>query len=259
MKIALCQYNMIKGDVGSNIESIELQLGIAAEAGVDLFILPEFWAIGWDLTNLDKYADAPGTGIFAWMAEKSRSLEIGIMGSHPCISNGSIKNRAVLFGTDGNLLAFYDKMHLFDLMNEDEFVQPGKTCTIVDTPWGKIGMAICFDLRFPELFRQLTLEGAQLIIVPAYWPAPRLHHWRLLLQARAVENQLFIAGVNRSRGSGGLSFGYSSIIAPDGEILVEAGESDVLLITEINIESVKKYRQEFPALSNRKHGHYGLF
>lgn len=259
MKIALYQYAMKRGWIDENVAQVHAVVAQAAEAGVDLLLLPEFWAIGWDLSRVGAMADAPHQGVFAQMSAWAKQYGIGIGGTHPCRIDGSIRNRFTLWGPDSALLADYDKMHLFSLMDEHRYVAPGQSITLAETPWGRLGLAVCFDLRFPELFRQLALKGAELILVPAYWPSPRLDHWRLLLKARAVENQCFIAGVNRATSDGRAIFGHSAIIGPDGRVVTEAGTDEMLLIADIDIKTVAASRQDFPAMAGRRHGEYGEF
>ena len=122
-----------------------------------------------------------------------------------------------------------------------------------------MGIITCFDLRFPEMIRRLALDGAELILVPAYWPQPRLDHWVLLLRARAIENQLYVAGCNRCKETGGLEFGKSALISPDGFEIIQAGLDSVLLTIEFQFSAVQDSRKHFPAFLSRKDGIYGLF
>jgi len=259
VRLGLVQYAMQRGRKDANMARMQSYVAQAAEAQVDLLLLPEFWAIGWDLQSLDDWADAPANGVFAQMSSWARSYGLGIGGTQPCRVDTGIVNRFALYGPSGALLADYDKMHLFSLMNEHHHVQAGQRITVADTPWGRLGLAVCFDLRFPELFRQLTLKGAELILVPAYWPSPRLDHWQLLLKARAIENQCFVAGVNRASSRGSLTFGNSAINSPYGRPVAEAGESEMLLIADIDLKEVQTSRRAFPALASRKPGSYGEF
>lgn len=259
MKLALFQYRMKKGAIEANVGRVRQALAEARDAGADLLLLPEFWALGWDLTRARELADAPGQGLFAQMSALAAEYGIGLLGTHACLTEKGVTNRAVLYGPDGVLLAHYDKMHLFGFMGEDAHITAGNAPVVADTPWGRLGLAVCFDLRFPELFRRLALDGAEAVLIPAYWPAPRLDHWQLLLRARAVENQIVVAGVNRSAEPGGLVFGYSAVIGPDGRPVVEAGEDEVLLMSDIDLSDVVRARQDFPALASRRSGYYGNF
>ena len=213
--------------MGANVNRVYQALAEARDAGADLLLLPEFWALGWDLPRVHDLADVPGEGLFAQMSGFAAEYGIGVLGTHACRTERGVTNRAALYGPDGALLASYDKMHLFGLMGEDAHITAGDAPVVAETPWGRLGLAVCFDLRFPELFRRLALDGAEVVLIPAYWPAPRLDHWQLLLRARAVENQMIVAGVNRSAEPGGLGFGYSAVVGPDGRPVAEAGEEEV--------------------------------
>jgi len=144
---------------------------------------------------------------------------------------------------------------LFPLMNEDMYLTPGTGPVTFATPWGKVGLGICYDLRFPEFFLPYALDDISLVLLPAEWPHPRLHHWRTLLQARAIENQLFVAACNRVGRSGETHFfGHSMVISPWGEVLLEAGEQEVLLTTEVDLDRVREARTRLPVLQSRLSG-----
>jgi len=127
-----------------------------------------------------------------------------------------------------------------------------------DLPWGRTAIAICYDLRFPEIFRHFALDGAELVLLPAQWPLPRLEHWRILLRARAIENQFWMVAGNRSgRDPGGVTFaGHSAVINPWGEIVVEGGEERALLLADLDLEEVKRTRRSFPVLRDRRQDLY---
>jgi predicted amidohydrolase len=146
----------------------------------------------------------------------------------------------------------YEKIHLFSVMEENRVLEPGSSIVSFDTPWGRMGLAICFDLRFPELFRALMLDGVHTVILPAFWPAPRLDHWRLLIRARALENQFNLIACNCAGEKGGLELGYSAVIGPDGQPLAEAGLREILLEADLDLKRVAKVRKKFPVLTERR-------
>ena len=128
---------------------------------------------------------------------------------------------------------------------------------VVDSPWGKIGLAICYDLRFPEIFRTCAVEGAELILLVAEWPRQRIEHWKILLQARAIENQCFIAAVNKSGTSMGAALGgNSALINPMGEFLTLGGENEELLQATFDLDEVSKIRDWMPVFDDRRPGAY---
>lgn len=243
-----------------NTAAAEYAVQTAAEAGDDLILLPEFWATGFSLEKAGIFAAEIGKGMFSRMQTWAAEYGIAVAGTHPRRSGSRILNTAVFYDAAGTLLASYDKMHLFSPMQEDRFLSRGTALPrVFTTEWGRLAMMTCFDLRFPELARRLTLDGAEMILVPAFWPAPRLDHWSLLLRARAVENQVFIAGCNRGDGRESGAFGRSAVISPDGKAVAEAGTVPVLLKASIEPEIIATTRQNFPVMGARLPGEYGKF
>jgi predicted amidohydrolase len=138
-------------------------------------------------------------------------------------------------------------------MDEEKYLTPGEEPVIVDLPWGRSGLAICYDLRFPELMRGYALGGVRLILIPAEWPHPRRAHWRTLLRARAIENQCFVVACNRVGTTGSTTFfGSSAVIDPWGETLVEAGEVETLLTVTIDTDLVEAVRRKIPVFADRR-------
>ena len=194
--------------------------------GANLAVLPEMWSSGFAYRNLNELA-VRTEGIVAELLELSRELKLVIVGSMPEPHGDKVFNTVYVID-NGRLAGVYRKMHLFSLLGEDRAFDGGDSWLLADTSLGKIGVIICYDLRFPELSRRLALEGAQIICVPAQWPKPRQEHWRTLLRARAIENQLFVVACNACGMIGKLDFfGMSMIIDPKGELLAETGESRV--------------------------------
>jgi predicted amidohydrolase len=143
-------------------------------------------------------------------------------------------------------------------MEEDRWLQPGAAPLIMDLPWGTTGMAICYDLRFPELFRRYAVQGAKVIVMPAEWPIERVEHWRTLLQARAIENQCFMVATNSAGQTGNTTFGgHSMIVDPWGKIVVEVGETPTLVTAEIEVDLVDSVRNRIPVFEDRRPDVYG--
>jgi predicted amidohydrolase len=251
--LSLGQMDVLLGQQEANLEHVSWLAEEAARRGSDLLVLPELWSTGYDLENVAEYATAVTTGIFAETARLAQENGLYILGS--CLSvlgEGKYGNTAVLFSPDGQVLGLYSKVHLFQLMDEHLYLTPGNGRSLIQTPWGESGLAICYDLRFPELFRAYALDGAKIVFLPAEWPYPRLAHWRTLLRARAIENQLYIIACNRVGKSGGTQFlGHSCIIDPWGEAIVEAGDEPVLLTASIDLNKVDSVREEIPVFADR--------
>jgi len=144
-------------------------------------------------------------------------------------------------------------------MDEEKWLAPGEKLELVESDWGLTGLGVCYDLRFPELFRHYALRGARLVLLPAEWPARRAYHWQTLLRARAIENQMFLAGCNRVGESKGEVFGGgSAVIDPWGEAVVEGGSAETLLTAEIDLDQVDTVRSRIPVFKDRRPEIYGL-
>jgi len=254
LTIALAQIDIILGDKAANLARGHELARQAAAQHVDLLIFPELWTTGYDLSRASDLAEPIPAGptaraISAWAQE----LGLWITGSVLEQSEEGVFNAAAIFGPEGQVLGPYRKIHRFGPMGEDEWLEAGCEPGLFDLPWGKMGVAICYDLRFPELFRGYALAGARLILLPSQWPKSRLHHWRTLVQARAIENQCFVAAVNRVGHDAQNEFGGHSIaVGPWGEILVEADTAPALLITTIDLSQVDAARQRIPILKDRR-------
>ncbi len=251
--LSLAQFNMINGDPAANLATVQKMAAEAAQRGTDILLLPELWATG-DAFGYAEYIEPA-------IAETARQYNLHIIGSNlsPNGEGGRMTNTAVFHNNRGQILARYDKIHIFQLMGEDRHVDGGDKPVLVDSEWGKIGLAVCYDLRFPELFRTYALAGAKILFLPAEWPHPRLAHWRTLLRARAIENQMYVVACNRTGKDDKYHFfGHSTIIDPSGEIVVEAGEGEILLTATVDLDKVTAVRQHIPIFADRREDAYIL-
>ena len=197
---------------------------------------------------------------FSWqMPDPGIYLLLGSMAEQRVLPDGSIDeqrchNTSAFYGPDGKLRAVYRKMHLFRLMAEEQYLTAGSRPGLIPTPWGcPAGVAICYDLRFPELLRQYALQGARLLFLPAEWPHPRLTHWQTLLRARAIENQMFVVGCNRVGSSKGSTFcGHSAVVDPWGELVIEGDERPGLLTATIDTALADEVRARIPVFADRR-------
>ena len=231
----------------------------AREAGADLLTLPELWLHGYDLERAEQWAAPLGEGGFARMAGLARESNLYLAGSIMERHAGGVSNTAVLYAPDGALLGSYRKIHLFRLMEEHRYLTAGDHATICSTPWGPVGLAICYDLRFPELFRAMALAGAVLFLVPAQWPVRRLEAWLILARARAVENELFVVACNRVGRDGQTTFPGRSLVAdPWGTTLVEGDGQERLLIAQADLEEVRKARRYLTVYEDRRPDAYQI-
>jgi predicted amidohydrolase len=228
---------------------------LEAARGAALVCLPELWHVGYP--NFDRYtggaqpADGPLT---QWLARRARDLGAVLHGgSFLERDGGRLYNTAVLFDRDGRRLGSYRKIHLFGAAGrERELLTAGDQLVTADAGWGRVGLATCYDLRFPELFRRLVDLGATVLLVPAAWRRSALADWRLLCRARALENQCFLIAAAVCGAAGGMRFsGHSMVVDPTGRIVAEAGEQETILFAEIDPGQIAETRRRFPVLKDR--------
>jgi predicted amidohydrolase len=259
MKIALAQFEVQRGAPIANLKTIRALLAQAKSGGAEVLFLPEMCTTGFDWQrNAELLADAAAhRGHIASLAEE---FDIAICGSFlEQTQSGRPANTLAYFERSGAVAAQYRKVHLFTLFGEHKHVEAGEVIVTADTALGRIGCSVCYDLRFPELFRKCALSGAQVQVLPAAFPHPRLAHWRTLIQARAIENQSFFIATNQCGIEGHGSdvgeidyFGHSMVVDPWGEILLQADESEGVFFADIDIAQVTKTRERLTALKDRR-------
>ncbi|MBI4788494.1 MAG: carbon-nitrogen family hydrolase [Chloroflexi bacterium] len=253
LTIALAQMDLALGEPARNLEAARAQVAEAKSRGADLVLLPELWSTAYDLEHATQHATALGDGMFAEMARAAREFGIAVAGSLLEAAGGRVYNTAVLMDAEGQQVGAYRKLHLVPMLDEDRYLTGGDSAPTFDAAFGQCALAVCYDLRFPELWRHYALSGARLILLPAEWPSPRIAHWRALLPARAIENQFFIAATNRVGSSKDQTFGgHSTIVNPWGEALVEGDERAGLLIAQIDLDMVDEVRRRVPVFRDRR-------
>ena len=255
-KVAAIQFNITLGDIEQNLRTVEAALVRVADKDVQLAVLPEMWSAGYDYKRLKKHA-AETPRVVDAICQLSAEHNMVVVGSLPEEENSKTYNTAYIVDC-GRLLGSYRKLHMFSTMGEDRFLSPGDKTLVVPTSAGRLGVAICYDLRFPELFRKMALEGAEIICLPAEWPKPRQENWRILLQARAMENQLFVVATNCCGIQDKLDFfGMSLLLSPRGEILAEGGATDTELIATFDYQEMVDYRAQIRCYHDRRPEIYG--
>lgn len=254
MKIASIQMSVVEGDKTATVDkAVE---NIQRCKGMDLVILPEIWNVGF--MSFDRYTseaeDDRGQTLTS-LREAGRSIGAFLhTGSFVERKNGNYYNSSYLISPGGDILANYLKIHLFGYNSrETQILTPGEKIVVVDTPLGKIGLATCYDLRFPELFRMMVDRGAEIFLVCSAWPYPRLEHWLMLNRVRALENQCYLISSNSVGFNQGVQFvGHSMVCDPWGTVLAGGGDKEIVIKTEIDLAALTSARQEFPALTSRK-------
>jgi predicted amidohydrolase len=251
MDLACCQFDIAWEDKAANYRRVE---GLVAAAGLapgTLLLLPEMFATGFTMCA-EAVAEPVDGPTARFLADLARRHEIFVEGGVVILSEDGSRprNEALLFGPEGGLLGRYAKMHLFSLAGEHEHYLPGESPALFSWQEAQVCPAICYDLRFPELFRVAAARGVDLLTVIACWPASREEHWLALLRARAIENQCYVAAVNRCGNDPlGLAYsGRSQILDPRGVVLADAGSDDGVFRASVDLESQRRYRQKFPAL-----------
>ncbi len=251
-------------EIAANLEAIEPMIRIARERGAQLITTPENVSLmvrGREKLFARTFSEAehPAVAFFGRMAQETVTwILAGSIAVH--IGQDRLANRSYLFDPEGKIAAHYDKIHMFDAdLSESETYREssnyrgGDRAVAADTPWGKIGLTICYDVRFPHLYRALAKAGAGIITVPAAFTVPTGKlHWHVLLRARAIETGCFIlAPAQCGEHEGGrLTYGHSLIIAPSGEIMAEAGDVSDILIAEIDLDKVADARRMLPSLKH---------
>lgn len=254
---ASIQYNISIGYIDANLDKASAALRRVADQGARLAVLPEMWSCGYDYRNFTALAEETPR-VLEFTQKLCQELQMVTVGSLPELADGKIYNTAYVIDR-GEIVATYRKLHLFSTMYEDRYLGAGDKALVVDTSVGRLGVAICYDLRFTELFRKMALEGAEIICLPAEWPKPRLDHWKTLMKARAIENQLFMIGANCCGIQGKLDFvGSSQLVSPLGTVLQMATESeDAALVATLDFAEMEKYRSEIRILNDRRADIYG--
>ncbi|TVL92458.1 carbon-nitrogen family hydrolase [Streptomyces sp. SAJ15] len=244
-------------------ESVERRRARAAglvreqEGRADLVVLPELWPVGaFAYESFAAEAEALDGPTAEAMSAAARDARLWLHAGSVVerAEGGVLYNTSLVFAPDGALVRTYRKIHRFGFdQGEAVMMAPGEEAVTVSLPGVTLGLATCYDLRFPELFRLLVDGGAQLLVIPAGWPARRREHWTLLARARAVENQAYVLACGTAGTHGGVpQAGHSVVVDPWGEVLAEAGAEEEVLSVELDLARVAKTREEFPALKDRR-------
>ncbi len=267
-QIALCQMK-----VGLNkAQNIKKSLEFIEEAGkkADLVVLPEMFNCPYQTDQFPLYAErASESPTLKAVSQAARDSEVYLVaGSIPERDQESIYNTSFIYNPSGELLARHRKLHLFDIdipgqiqFKESDTLQPGGQVTVVDTDFAKLGVAICYDVRFPELSRLMALQGAQLLIFPgAFNLTTGPVHWEILSRVRALDNQVYLAMCSPARDEKAsyVAYGHSLVADPWGSVVAEAGTGEEIIYAPIKTSHLRKARQDLPLLKNRRTDLYSL-
>lgn len=259
IKILTVQCEPIPGDTDKNIETVTRLLEESGHESADLIVFPELWSVGWDCPNFNNYAEelfhSKSHYFLRQIAKKYNANIVG--GSSILYKYGeNHRNSSVILDRDGKLIAVYDKYHLFSHRGQSEgiYLEPGDTPVLVETDIGKIGISICYDIRFPELFRLYTFSGADFIVNMAAWPKNFISDYSTLVKARAIENQIYvISSCLTGRINNLFDFsGNSAVLDFKGNIIASLGEEQGVLSVLIDKEDMNQYRRQMPILKDTK-------
>jgi omega-amidase len=251
VKVALIQMQIGEHATQFNTEH-GLELIATAAAKSDLVVLPEIWTTGYSLSHIQEEAVTPESDLWTRIKKIALTNSCAIIaGSVPYKMDRHIYNASLAINKTGKIVNVYAKAHLFGMFHEEKFFAPGQNFESFNLDGVRCGSTICYDLRFPELYRRQALEGAQLIFVPAEWPVARGPIWDLLLKARAVENHLFIIGVNCVGTFKKQQFyGHSQLIDPQGNVLLCGSEKEEILYGVIDLAKITQTRKILNALQD---------
>ena len=255
MKIACAQMDMRLGESTYNLPHALGLIRTAAAAGADTVLLPETFNVGFfPRENLAEQADRDGEIVKMAFGALAAELHVNIVAGSAVTTRGDkVYNTAYVFDRSGACVASYDKTHLFTPMGEHEYFTPGDALCTFTLDGVRCGLIICYDLRFPELTRSLTLAGAELLFVPAQWPAVRRAHWQTLNRARAIENQIFLACCNSCGRAGETVYGgFSAVYDPWGKVLAEAGPAEEIIAADCDFAVKEQIRESITVFRDRR-------
>ncbi len=222
----------------------------------DFAVLPELWTIGaFNSAALHENAEYRDGALVRELQSAARDTGIWLHGGSFVEKHETgISNTALVIRPDGSVASMYRKIHLFGF-DEGEAImleRGDEIVTLADSPLGTVGIATCYDLRFPELFREHAARGTDVIVISSGWPTPRINHWRILIQARAIENQAWVIACNEVGQNGSVTLGgHSMVVDPMGNIVCEAAFDAEVLYADIDVALAKNWRSEFPVQRDR--------
>ena len=262
LRVGVLQIDISTGDRDHNFRKVKDWMAsfyVPSELPTAI-VLPELWSTGYALDRASELADPEGTETAAFLGEIAVKYGVWFTGGSVLASTrDGFVNRAQVINPQGDLAAWYDKVHLFRLMGEDERLAGGNKTCIFDIEGVTAGCVICYDIRFCEWVRTYTLKGAQALFISAQWPTARVDHWRTLLRARAIENQIYIAACNRCGTSGNTRFpGASMILGPRGEVYFEGDDGEQFAFATIEFDEIREAREQITVFDDRRPELYSL-
>jgi|WetSurMetagenome_2_1015567.scaffolds.fasta_scaffold00013_6 omega-amidase len=261
MKIGCAQIDCISGDAEANLRKMREYTYQAREAGCDMVVFPEMVDTGCETETLGKYASSWSEGPFLQLQSIAEETRLCIVCGISEVVEDKLYNAVAILGHDGQLLAHYRKTHLIttEPFEEQRVFTAGDSFCMFSFGGLKFGVMVCYDLRFPEVARYYATHEASVILMPSAWPLSRLTHWKTLIAARAIENQLYMACSNRVGKDGELEFGGNSrIVDPWGEMVAHGSElEERLIVGSVDMQRLQEIRNFMPVLKHRRTDLYG--
>lgn len=262
IKIALCQMRVVD-DKQINLDKAVDMIEQSADNGAELVVLPEMFNCPYDTNKFGDYAESPDKSpSLKAVSEAAKYHDVYLVaGSIPELFDGKIYNSCFIFNRDGQIVGVHRKMHLFDVdiqgmvFKESDSITAGNNVTVVDMDQIKIGVAICYDIRFPELFRLMALKNAGLMVVPgAFNVKTGPAHWKTLVRTRSIDNQVYMAVVSPARNENlsYIAYGHSIVTDPWGKVIAEAGYDEEIIYATIDFSYMDRVREELPVIKNRR-------
>ncbi|MFC6182585.1 carbon-nitrogen family hydrolase [Lactiplantibacillus daowaiensis] len=254
MQVALAQIDIKFGDPDENYRRVAAAVQQAAAQGAEVVVLPEMWNTGYALTDLAQLADTDGARTKRFLSDLAQQYHVNLVGGSVAVAREQrYYNEMLIFDRQGQLLRQYDKVHRFGLMREDQYITAGQTENVFQLDGVSAMGVICYDIRFPEWLRKQAAQGPQVIFVAAEWPTVRLPQWRILLQARAIENQAYVVAVNRVGADPDNDFGGQSLVLdPLGQVVAETTDQPAVVTATLDLQQVVKVRGSMPVFADRR-------
>ena len=256
MRVSSIQFSIESGKPDHNFSTVKrlVEKAVQSSQAPDVILLPELWSTGYALRHCAELSSPSGEREANFLGELAVQYHVAFAGGSVLAEeNGRFFNRAQVIDSSGQYIAWYDKIHLFGPMGEGAYLAPGGKRLVFTLMGMPCSCLICYDLRFGELWTKLRAEGVQTVFISAEWPMSRQLHWKTLLQARAVEHQIFIVACNRCGSSAHEIFaGQSLIAAPTGEILAQGGSTEEILSASIEQKFLLDTRSSFPVFQDRR-------
>ncbi|WP_026906954.1 carbon-nitrogen family hydrolase [Paucisalibacillus globulus] len=256
MKYSIYQMEIYPGNPNKNRQKVKEWMQHEMETNnPDIVVLPEMWTTSYTLDELENIADSNGEPSKSFLQELAKGLQVNIIGGSIANKvNGVIYNTSYVFNRSGDLVYTYNKIHLVPMLNEPKYLTGGQHAPeVFELDDIKMGLVICYDLRFPEITRTLAIEGAEVLHIVAEWPIERINHWKNLQIARAIENQMYVVSSNNVGEYDSVRYGGNSMVIDPGGDIVQCGSNDKeeTLFVTLDLEKVKNVRENIPIFKSR--------